>query len=163
MINNFKVLRGDIDTAINIMKEVTKWGRSVGLNVWKDEYLTREKLLQDINEDNFYIGQVSGDNACCMILQWNDTVFWPQAKENEAGYIHKLCVRRKYSGIGLSRKMVEFAIEECKRRNIGYLRLDTGWDKKKLWNLYESLGFKLVGKILLDDRGEFALFEMKIQ
>ena len=163
MINNFKVLRGDVEIAIDIMKEVTKWGRSAGLNVWKDEYLTREKLLVDINEDDFYIGQVSNNNASCMILQWNDTLFWPKAKENEAGYIHKLCVRRKYSGIGLSRKMVEFATEECKKRNISYLRLDTGWNKKKLCNLYESLGFELVGKTLIGDRGEFALFEMKIQ
>ncbi|MCB2362210.1 GNAT family N-acetyltransferase [Clostridium estertheticum] len=163
MINNFKVLRGDVETAISIMKEVTKWGRSVGLNVWKDEHLIREKLLVGINEDAFYIGKVSADNACCMILQWDDVLFWPKAKENEAGYIHKLCVRREYSGIGLSQKMVEFAIAECRKRNIGYLRLDTGFNKKKLCNLYESLGFKFVGKILLDNRGEFALFEMKIQ
>ncbi|APC40053.1 GNAT family N-acetyltransferase [Clostridium estertheticum] len=163
MINNFKVLRGDVETAISIMKEVTKWGRSVGLNVWKDEHLTREKLLVGINEDAFYIGKVSADNACCMILQWDDVLFWPKAKENEAGYIHKLCVRREYSGIGLSQKMVEFAIAECRKRNIGYLRLDTGFNKKKLCNLYESLGFKFVEKILLDNRGEFALFEMKIQ
>lgn len=58
--------------------------------------------------------------------------------------------------------MVKFTIEECKKRNIDYLRLDAGWNKKKLCNLCESLGFELVGKTLLDDRGEFALFEMKI-
>lgn len=163
MVNNFKVVRGDVETAIDIMKEVTKWGRSVGLNVWKDEYLTREKLMAGINEDNFCIGQVYDDDACCMILQWKDTLFWPKAEENEAGYIHKLCVRRKYSGKGLSGEMVKFAIEECRKRNMGYLRLDTGWNKKKLWNLYKSLGFELVGKTILDDRGEFALFEMKIK
>lgn len=163
MTDNFSVLSGEIEAAINIMKEVTNWGRSVGLSVWKDEYITKKKLLEGVNEDNFYVGQVSKDNASCMILQWKDILFWPEAKENEAGYIHKLCVRRKYSGIGLSQKMVEFAIQECKKRNIGYLRLDTGWNKKKLCNLYESLGFKLVGKVILDDRGEFALFEMKIQ
>ena len=162
MISNFKVLNGEVETAINIMKEVAKWGRSVGLNAWKDEALTKETLMEGINEYDFYVGQVSEDNACCMILQWDDALFWPKAKENESGYIHKLCDRRDFAGLGLSRKMVEFAIEECRRRDIHYLRLDTGWNKKKLCTLYESLGFKLVGKILLDDRGEFALFEMKI-
>lgn len=58
--------------------------------------------------------------------------------------------------------MVEFAIDECRKRNIGLLRLDTGWNKIKLRYLYESLGFELVGKIVLDDRGEFALYEMNI-
>lgn len=163
MINNFKVLSAEVQTAINMMKEVAECGRSAGLNVWKDEDLTREKLMVGINENDFYVGQVLEDNACCMILQWNDTLFWPEVKENEAGYIHKLCVRRDYSGLGLSREMVEFAIEECRRRSVHYLRLDTGWSKKKLCTLYESLGFKLVGKTMLEERGEFALFEMKIQ
>lgn len=164
MNNCFEVSRGDVETAINIMKEVTAWGRSVGLNVWNDEHLTKEKLLVGVgvNEDNFYIGKVLDENASCMILQWNDALFWPRAKENEAGYIHKLCVRRDYAGNGLSEKMVEFAIDECRKRNIGLLRLDTGWNKIKLRYLYESLGFELVGNIVLDDRGEFALYEMNI-
>lgn len=162
MNNCFEVSRGDVETAINIMKEVTAWGRSVGLNVWNDEHLTKEKLLVGVNEDNFYIGKVLDENASCMILQWNDALFWPGAKENEAGYIHKLCVRRDYAGNGLSEKMVEFAIDECRKRNIGLLRLDTGWNKIKLRYLYESLGFELVGNIVLDDRGEFALYEMNI-
>lgn len=42
MNNCFEVSRGDVETAINIMKEVTAWGRSVGLNVWNDEHLTKE-------------------------------------------------------------------------------------------------------------------------
>ncbi len=163
MINDFNVLKGDVDSAINVMKEVATWGRSIGLNVWKDEHLTRERLMVNVLEDDFYIGKVSGNNACCMILQWSDTFFWPNSKENEAGYVHKLCVRREYAGMGLPGKMIEFAIEECKRRNIKYLRLDTGWTNEKLCNLYKSLGFEIVDKFLFDDGGAMALFEMKIK
>lgn len=162
MINNFHVLAGDVDTAIDIMKEVAAWGRSIGLNVWKDEHLTRERLMINVQKDDFYVGKISGDNACSMILQWCDTFFWPDSKETEAGYVHKLCVRRKYAGVGLSGKMIEYATEECKRRNIKYLRLDTGWTNEKLCSLYKSLGFEIVDKFLFDDGGAMALFEMKI-
>lgn len=163
MLDNFRVIKGEVEDAIKIMREVASWGRSVGLNVWKDEVLTREKLLKNANEDDFCIGQVLGNNACCMILQWEDTLFWPNAKKNEAGYVHKLCVKRNYASQGIPGKLVEFAIEECKKRNIKYLRLDTGLTKTKLCNLYISLGFEIVDKILLDDGGAFALFEMKIE
>ncbi|WP_346930102.1 hypothetical protein [Clostridium sp.] len=44
---NFIVSTGEVDNVINIMEEVTSWGRCVGLNVWKDEHLTREKLILD--------------------------------------------------------------------------------------------------------------------
>lgn len=163
MENNFKVLKGEVETAISIMKEVAKWGRSAGLNVWKDEYLTREKLMVNVNEDDFYIGQVNGNNACCMIIQWSDSFFWPNSNENEAGYIHKLCVRRNYAGMGLSKQMVETAIEECKKRSVTYLRLDTGWTNKNLCDLYKSLGFEVVDKFVLANGGSMALFEMKIK
>jgi ribosomal protein S18 acetylase RimI-like enzyme len=96
-----------------------------------------------------------------MILQWYDPVFWPQANEFEAGYIHKLCVREKYTGRKISRLMVDFAVDECRERGIHYLRLDTGWGNKRLCELYESLGFVKVDKYMLGDRA-FALFEMRI-
>ena len=163
MIDNFRVLKGEAEEAIKIMREVARWGHSVGLRVWQEEMLTRENLLKHAKEEEFCIGRVLGNNACCMILQWEDTLFWPKAKKNEAGYVHKLCVRRHYAGQGLSGKLVEFAIEECKKRNIKYLRLDTGWNNTKLCKLYKSLGFELVDKFLLEERGEFALFEMKIE
>ena len=163
MVENFKVAKGEVENAINIMIEVASWGRSVGLTVWKDEALTMEKLLRHAIQDEFCVGQVSGNNSCCMILQWEDTFFWPNAKKNEAGYVHKLCVRREYAGQGFSRKLVEFAIKECKKRNINYLRLDTGWSNTNLCTLYKSLGFEIVDNFLLDDGGAFALFEMKIE
>lgn len=161
MISDFRVVRGQVENSISLMKEVASWGLSVGLNLWKDEYLTREKLMENVREENFCVGEILETNACCMILQWSDTFFWPKSKENEAGYIHKLCVRRDFSGMGLPQKMVEFAVEECKKRDVHCLRLDTGWTNKKLCNLYKSLGFKIVDKFLLDDGGAFALFEIK--
>lgn len=33
----FTVSTGEVDNAINIMKEVAAWGRSVGYRVWLDE------------------------------------------------------------------------------------------------------------------------------
>lgn len=162
MSEDFKVVEGNAEAAISIMREVAQWGHSVGFNVWKDEALAKEKLLEHAREEEFCIGQVLGEDACCMILQWEDKLFWPKAKRNEAGYVHKLCVRRKYAGQRLSAKMVEFAIEECRKRNIDYLRLDTRWVNARLCNLYKSLGFEIVDKFLLDEGEAFALFEMKL-
>lgn len=160
---DFTVINGDVDKTISIMKEVAAWGRSAGFKVWKDEWLTKQELLTNDNtEEEFCIGKVSGINACCMILQWKDSEFWPNSELNEAGYIHKLCVRRAYAGTGLSRKMVEYAKEECSKRGIKYLRLDTGWTETKMRELYINLGFKIVKKIEFDNGGAVALYELKV-
>jgi ribosomal protein S18 acetylase RimI-like enzyme len=161
MIDNFNVVMGEVDSAISVLREVAQWCEDNRMNTWKVNDLTKERLLVSLNESNFCICKISDDNACSMILQWYDPLFWPDAIENEAGYIHKLCVRRKYAGMGLSGKMVEFAVAECKKRGIQYLRLDTGWSREPLCKLYESLGFKKVGKRILGT-SNFALYEMKI-
>jgi ribosomal protein S18 acetylase RimI-like enzyme len=161
MIDIFNVIVGEVDNSIDVLKEVAQWCEDNNMNMWKVKDLTKENLLVGVNEENFCVGKFGEDNACSMILQWNDSLFWPEAKENDAGYIHKLCVRRKYSGMGLSGKMVDFAVAECKKRGIKYLRLDTGWGRAPLCMLYESLGFRRVGRRVLGQR-EFALYELEI-
>lgn len=161
MLNDFKVCKGDVDSAIRIMQEVAEWCEKTGRSMWRIDMLSRDILLQGLQAENFYVGKVGNDNAATMILQWQDSLFWPQINKDDSGFIHKLCVRRIYSGQGLSGKMVAYAIEECKKKGIKYLRLDTGWRRRKLCNLYESLGFVKVGKKTIDDM-DYALYEMRI-
>jgi ribosomal protein S18 acetylase RimI-like enzyme len=161
MIDNFNVIVGDVDISIEILREVAQWCEENRMNMWKVSDLTKERLLVGVKKENFCVGKIEEENACSMILQWYDPLFWPEAKENEAGYIHKLCVRRKFSGMGLAVKMVEFATSQCKKRGIRYLRLDTGWSREPLCKLYESLKFIRVGKRILGE-SEFALYEKEI-
>lgn len=161
---NFTVTTGDVDRAIRIMKEVAAWGRSLGYRVWLDEWLSKEDLLTDgVEEENFCVGTVDGVDACTMILQWVDPEFWPDAPPNEAGYIHKLCVRRDYAGKQLSAKMVEYAKEQCRIRGAKYLRLDTGWDEEKMKEIYTGLGFEIVKKLEFKNGKAMALYELKIE
>jgi ribosomal protein S18 acetylase RimI-like enzyme len=161
MMNDFNVVVGAVDISIDILREVALWCEDNKMGMWKLGDLTKERLLSGVTDDNFLVGRIEEDNVCSMILQWSDPIFWPEAEENEAGYIHKLCVRRKYSGMGLSKKMIEYAVSECKKRGIRYLRLDTGWRKEPLCKLYEGLDFRKVGKKILGER-EYALYELKI-
>lgn len=61
--------------------------------------------------------------------------------ENEIMVIHLLCVSPEYSGNGLGGKMIEFAVEEGKRRNCKAIRLDTGNQNIPAKSLYEKNGF----------------------
>lgn len=160
-MQNFEIIKGDVESAINIMKEVAQWCENTGKNMWKVNELSKDILLKGLKEENFYVGRVENDNAASMILQWYDSIFWPEIGENESGFIHKLCVRRIYSGKGLSKKMIDYAIEDCKKKGVKYLRLDTGWNRNKLCQLYESLGFVKVGKKTINVK-DYALYEMKI-
>ena len=133
---------GAVDEAIKVIREVTKWLIYIEKPLWKLEDITKEKLLKDCKEEEFHVIKVDNDVAGAMILKWNDPFFWSNIKQGQSGFIHKLSVRRKYSGTGISEKMIEYAAEECRRRNVDFLRLDCAGDRKELCSFYEKIGFK---------------------
>jgi ribosomal protein S18 acetylase RimI-like enzyme len=158
----FKINK-NVDVSIDIMKEVAEWGRSKGYRVWLDDWLCRDKLINDeATENTFCVGYIDNKPACTFILQWSDSTWWPDAVKYEAAYIHKLCVRREFSGMGLVQKCLDYISQECKKKGAKYIRLDTGWDESKMKEIYTNLGFKVVEKVKLKNKKEMALFEYEI-
>lgn len=151
------------DRAIAIFREVAAWGRSRGLRVWPDEWLTPEELLTDeVRPENFYVGTADGRAACAFILQWRDREYWPNAPEFEAGYLHKLCVRREFAHMGMTAHVMEALKAECARRGAKYLRLDTGYDEPVVRDIYLAAGFEIVRTLERNGKPVMLLYEMKI-
>jgi ribosomal protein S18 acetylase RimI-like enzyme len=157
-----EIRAGEIDLAVEIMQEVAQWCIDVGKPMWSLKELTRERLLcLPRVQDSFLVARCGGQPAASMILQWHDPQFWPMVKVRESGFIHKLCIRRSFAGKGLSRRMVEHAVNECRKRGIEYLRLDTDFTKPRLRGLYESMGFVKAGRRFVDGK-DYALYELRI-
>lgn len=151
------------DEAILVMKEVAAWGRSRGFRVWKDEWLTREELItKDAQPENFYIGKVNENTACAFILQWKDSEYWPSAKQGEAVYLHKLCVRRTFAGKNMTKTVIEAIKKLCKANGIKYIRLDTALDEKIIRKIYLTIGFKIVDIIDYPGGRSLALYELEV-
>ena len=88
-----EIRAGDAELAIKVMREVAQWCIYVGKPLWALEELTPEKLLSDaLSSPNFLAAWFDDRPAAAMILQWHDPAFWPDVRENESGFIHKLCV-----------------------------------------------------------------------
>ena len=147
--------------AIAIMREVAAWGRERGL---RGEPLLRphpEELLTDeAGPSNFYVGAVDGEEACAFILQWSDREWWPEAEPFEAGYLHKLCVRRKFAHRGMTARVVEAVKAECARRGVRRLRLDTGAEEAVVRDIYLAAGFEVVKTIAQNGRPVMLLYEL---
>lgn len=155
-----RVTQGDTSIALEIMREAASWLIQIGKPLWRLEDLTEEKILTGITKDDVYVGWIANQAAVAMILQWQDPVFWPQAKD-DSGFIHKLSVRRSFAGSDVSRQMVAWASQEVRRCGRKYLRLDCAGDRPKLCAVYESLGFRLVDRRMVGIYDE-AFFEMTL-
>ena len=136
---------GEVDRAIEIMREVAAWGRSRKLRVWPEEWLTKEELLtEEAQPENFYVGTLDGEAVCAFILQWSDREYWTNAPECEAAYLHKFCVRRKFAHQNMTGQVLECVKTECVQRGVSLIRLDTGADEPVVQKIYMDAGFKIV-------------------
>ncbi len=156
----------DKDGAIAVLFDASLWLESVGKvhsKWWKSENMN-PKFFADYAEDNeFYCGLVHGVPAAAMILQENErNQSWEhidRGKKEKALYAHWLAVARKFSGLGLSKLMIDFASKKGKEKGLKYLRLDTNAKEEKLVHLYKKLGFEMMGI----DEESTAYFQKKLK
>lgn len=114
-------------------------------------YPTRETAEKSLSDESLYVLEQNGEICASIIanqiqpkeygaIKWNY-----YAKPEEVMVIHLLCVKPSKSGRGIGKELVQFIIQEAKRRNCKAVRLDTGLQNKPAMALYTKLGFELAG------------------
>jgi GNAT superfamily N-acetyltransferase len=75
-------------------------------------------------------------------LQWSDPFFWGQADADaDAGYVHRLAVRRDHAGRGMGVRLLDWADEQVRARGRSWLRIDVVSGNLSLRRYYEAVGF----------------------
>lgn len=81
----------------------------------------------------------------------------------EAGYLHKLCVRREFAHRGMTARVVEALREVCRERGARFLRLDTGCDEPVVRDIYLAAGFRIVKTLERGGRPVMLLYELEVR
>ena len=120
--------------------------------VWSEERVSAENLSREFSAslEEFHILYVNNESAGCMALEDTAPFFWTERIEKgDSLFLRRLAIKRFASGKNLSTKMLEYAVEQCKERNIKTLRLDCDANTPKLHKIYENFGFMLEKKVTL--------------
>ena len=149
----------DIEPASEILIEAAQWLAVRGDPLWRESELRPDALLCRYSPDDIHLGWHDGEAIAVLVLQWSDPIFWPGVAAGSSGFIHKLAVRRAWAGKGIARKMVEWAARRCRERDADYLRLDCSADRPRLCSFYEQIGFRLVGRRMIESY-DTALYEL---
>lgn len=119
---------------------------------WKQGvYPTRATAEKGCADGMLYVMEQDGEICASMIAGQNQPKEYAQikwkccARPEEVFVLHLLCVRPSKAGSGIGKQMVQFAIEEGRRRRCRTIRLDTGAQNKPAAALYQKLGFVLAG------------------
>ena len=138
--------------------------------LWKkDIYPTRQFIYDSISKKNLFIAISNSSIVGSMVMnhvcsegyskvQWNVS-----ADINEIMIIHALAVSLNFQGKGIAKKMVEYAINFCKKSGMKTIRLDVLASNKPAYKVYEKMGFIYIDKVQLfyEDTGltDFLLYE----
>lgn len=157
-----KADRESMGEVSSILIEAAEWMISKGFKNWNPETLKTAKLIENYDTNEFFICYIGDEAAGCLRLQEEDELFWPGFPDDEALYIHKLAVRRKYSGNGVALFMIDWAKEKVNESKRKFLRLDCIADRKKLCEFYEKNGFTKIDEINVVEFGTSARYEAKV-
>ena len=132
----------DVELVSDILKEATQRMEQAGMPLWREEMLEPARIAPDVDAGQYFIAECEGDSAGTMKFQLEDPVVWPDAREQDAAYVHRLAVRTRYAGIGLSAELLGWAARRAQSLGRQYLRLDCHPMRPRLRGIYEHFGFR---------------------
>jgi GNAT superfamily N-acetyltransferase len=126
----------------DMLDEAASWVDALGVVMWEGEELAPGRVAEEVASGLFFIADADGEPAGAVIFQLEDQLFWPDLIDDESAFLHRLVVRRRYKGLGVSTALMEWALSRARLMGKRYLRLDTDASRPKLRQLYEGFGFE---------------------
>ncbi|HMG06601.1 MAG TPA: GNAT family N-acetyltransferase [Chthoniobacterales bacterium] len=134
--------RPDIGKVSSVLAEAAQWAEDRGMPMWRNDELTSEHIARDVTAGYFFLAECAGEVAGTIKFQLQDPLFWSDTPEGEAAFVHRLAIRRTYSGGQLSNLLLKWAVDRAAALGRRYLRLDCEADRPRLRAVYERFGFR---------------------
>ena len=131
----------DAEAISDVLREAVEW-RAAHLRrvLWDTAKLGVDVVRPMIMRQEFIAARDGAELIGVMTLQWLDLQFWPDRDDGQAGYLHKIAVRRAWAGQGVPAAMTAWAELRTLDSGRPLLRLDCE-PASKLLAIYAALGF----------------------
>ena len=131
----------DLDRVLEILEEASRWLSSKELETqWLPSPAFRQTIRDNIDRGEVYVVKGFREIVGTITLQWSDKKYWGDISP-DAGYIHKLAIKRSNAGQRLGLRLLNWAETRARAEGKGYLRLDCPASNKTIREYYEKAGF----------------------
>jgi GNAT superfamily N-acetyltransferase len=125
-----------------MLVEAAQWVDALGEVMWETGELLPERIAAETAAGQFFIAVVDDEPAGVIRFQLEDPLFWPDLPRGESAFVHRLVVRRRFKGQGISTALLQWAVDHARALGRTHLRLDCDKSRPKLRALYEGFGFR---------------------
>ncbi len=122
------------------MRAAAEWLVETGQPLWVAAEISDADVSRRAKAGELVLGFRGGHPVASMYLQAEDDLYWSDAADKNALYVHRLAVLRAEAGKGWSRLLLDWAASEVGRRGGNFVRLDSEL-RPRLLRLYEDCGY----------------------
>lgn len=124
-----------------ILQEAANWLIENKRKLWEPEALSAENVKEQVENGMFWLAKVEEEIAGCVRFQLSDEEYWGDVPHENSAFIHRLAVKRKFAGKGVSKTLIDWAKTKAEAEGKEFLRLDCA-DRESLRRVYENYGFE---------------------
>jgi ribosomal protein S18 acetylase RimI-like enzyme len=135
----------DLAAVLGVLDEAAAWLWSQGIRQWP-EYFEPQWVLPRLEAGETWLGWSGREAVGTFTLQWEDAA-WSDHRDDDAGYVHRLAVRRSSPGLG--RMLLDDAAAKVRGAGRHFLRLDCMSANEALRAYYAGLGFEPRGEVVV--------------
>ncbi len=135
--------QSDLEGIQSLLAELAKWLHSKNVRQWLSPH-PKESLIREIDAGEVFVWKTDGVVRATITLTSARDEYWHEASE-PALYVHRLAVDRAFAGQGLGSKILSWAEDELRSREIPLLRLDCMATNEVLRKYYAERGFTFCG------------------
>ncbi|WP_062110849.1 GNAT family N-acetyltransferase [Bacillus niameyensis] len=156
----------DTDEIILLLRETAEWLSSKGSSQWSG-LLTGDDSHDTagaIERGDVFVCRYRDELAGMAILmrqpsEWDCRLWGEKADfEDQAIYLHRLAIRRKYAKTGLGQAILQWCDSGISFENKQIIRLDCVADNHHLNQFYKANGYSYIG-----EKGGYSLYERLIK
>ena len=130
-----------------VLADAAAWLRARGVDQWPDRFST-DWVMPAIEAGETWLAEANGEAVGTLVVQWDDPLFWA-GYPNDAGYLHRLAVRRHDDGLG--GRLLRWAERHAAAAGKSYLRVDCVASNESLRAYYERAAYEYVGDVTVGE------------
>jgi GNAT superfamily N-acetyltransferase len=133
----------DIPKIFDLYRIATDYMKSKNQVHWP--VFSKKILINEIEEKRQWKLMINGQIACIWATALSDELIWGNENNEPSVYIHRIATNPVFRGQNLVKKLINWANEFGKNKNLKYIRMDTVGLNKGLISHYEKFGFQFLG------------------
>ncbi|MEJ8841522.1 GNAT family N-acetyltransferase [Lacibacter sp. H375] len=142
----------DSDTICQLFEQAIAYQKEHNYIGW--ESYDKLRIEKDIDAQLLFKILSNDQVVGIFTIYYSDPLIWREMEKNDAIYIHRVVLNRKFQGIKLFKLALDWTMEHARERGLNYIRIDTWAANEKIISYYKNYGFRFIENYTTGDTEE---------